>query len=113
MTGNSKKIILWDIERPQKPVQVWSGGHADEVEQIKWDPSGRLLASCSTDNRVCIWKTEQAQPAYIFEDFSPGCRINLVQWSSATPDLSLLAAGTHDGQIAIWNVNERQLCHKM
>jgi len=30
-------------------------GHTDEVNAIKWDPSGTLLASCSDDNTARIW----------------------------------------------------------
>jgi len=59
---------------------VWTGGHTAEVEQIKWDPTNRLLASCSTDNRVCLWKTEQSSPAHVFEDLRES--INQIQWSN-------------------------------
>ena len=83
---------------------MWTGGHTDEVEQIKWDPTCRLLASCSSDNRVCLWKSEQSSPAHIFEDFK--CRINQIQWSTASQTGAiLLAAGGQDGSIAVWNVN--------
>ncbi len=110
VTGNSKSIYLWNITTPQSPVQIWTGGHSDEVEQIKWDPSGRLLASCSSDNKVCLWKTEISGPAHVFEDFREV--INSIQWSNASNGDILLAAGGQEGTIAVWNVNERQLCYK-
>lgn len=30
-------------------------GHTDAINSVKWDPSGRLLASCSDDHTVKIW----------------------------------------------------------
>ena len=35
-------------------------GHADEVNAIRWDPSGGLLASCSDDHQVLIWQLGQS-----------------------------------------------------
>lgn len=31
-----------------RPIRAFQG-HADEVNAIKWDPTGSLLASCSDD----------------------------------------------------------------
>ena len=36
-------------------LEVFSG-HVDEVNAVKWDPSGTLLASCSDDGTAKIWK---------------------------------------------------------
>ncbi len=36
-----------------KPVKTFAG-HDDEVNAIKWDPSGRLLASCSDDRTAKV-----------------------------------------------------------
>mgnify|MGYP001431689503 CR=1 FL=1 len=41
------------------PLQVLVG-HADEVNAIRWDPSGSLLASCSDDHNVLIWQLGQS-----------------------------------------------------
>ena len=40
------------------PLQVLVG-HADEVNAIRWDPSGSLLASCSDDHNVLVWQLGQ------------------------------------------------------
>ena len=40
------------------PIQVLVG-HADEVNAIRWDPSGQLLASCSDDHNVFVWQLGQ------------------------------------------------------
>jgi len=41
------------------PLQVLVG-HTDEVNAIRWDPSGGLLASCSDDHNVFVWKLGQS-----------------------------------------------------
>lgn len=37
VTGKSKKIFLWNVQKPENPVQIWSG-HNEDVVQIQWDP---------------------------------------------------------------------------
>lgn len=56
VAGISKNIYLWSVDQPENPKQVWIG-HKDSVKQITWDSNGQLLASCSNDSLVCIWKT--------------------------------------------------------
>ncbi len=36
------------------PVKTFTG-HSNEVNAIKWDPTGQLLASCSDDMTIKIW----------------------------------------------------------
>ena len=89
------------------PLQIWTG-HKNDVEQISWDPTGTLLASCSRDTYVCIWKPEQNQPVLTFDKFS--CPINTIRWSNRGAESEanaepLLAVGGQDGFIFIWNVN--------
>jgi len=35
--------------------------HADEVNAVRWDPSGRLLASCSDDATAKVWAYDPAE----------------------------------------------------
>jgi WD40 repeat protein len=37
-----------------RPLKTYSG-HTDEVNAVKWDPSGTLLASCSDDCTAKVW----------------------------------------------------------
>lgn len=91
---------------------MWAGGHQGEVEQIKWDPSGQILASSSSDNLVCLWKPERATPVDFLNQFN--CPIKTIQWSNGTSqNNTLLAAGGEDGFIALWNINTQQLWNKL
>ena len=38
----------------RRPLHTYTG-HTDEVNAVKWDPSGTLLASCSDDCRAKVW----------------------------------------------------------
>ncbi|KAI8346554.1 WD40-repeat-containing domain protein [Mortierella sp. GBAus27b] len=40
------------------PLKVFEG-HKDEVNAIRWDPLGELLASCSDDKTAKIWSMSQ------------------------------------------------------
>lgn len=75
VTGKSKNIYLWDITAPLLPKMSWSvapspgSDQASEVEQIKWDPSGQILASTSVnDSTVSLWKPEKSTQAHVFTD---------------------------------------------
>ncbi|KAJ0785689.1 putative transcription factor WD40-like family [Helianthus annuus] len=41
-----------------RPVKAFAG-HQGEVNAIKWDPTGSLLASCSDDSTAKIWSLKQ------------------------------------------------------
>ena len=40
-------IKLWDLSL-KEPKQIFKG-HAGEVQQVKWDHAGSMLASCAED----------------------------------------------------------------
>ena len=42
----------------EQPVRKFTG-HKDEVNAVKWDPTGTLLASCSDDNTAKLWSLEK------------------------------------------------------
>jgi len=60
------------------PLQVLVG-HADEVNAIRWDPSGGLLASCSDDHQVLIWQLGQSVPVHRFSNHTE--EIYTIRWS--------------------------------
>lgn len=80
VTGKTKFIYLWSIENPKAPLYRWEG-HTQEVEMIAWDPYRRMLASCSTETYVCIWKPDSDQP-YLKYDKLPSPIIT-IKWSNA------------------------------
>nr|CAD1819467.1 unnamed protein product [Ananas comosus var. bracteatus] len=61
-----------------RPVKAFSG-HQGEVNAIKWDPTGSLLASCADDGTAKIWSPKQDKFLYDFKDHSK--EIYTIKWS--------------------------------
>jgi WD40 repeat protein len=101
-------IYLWNVDQPERPVQVWSGHHAD-IKQIQWDPAGNLLASCSTDPYAVVWSVNKATPVQMFSDLD--AHFNTIRWSNGGEGDPMLATGGEDGFIRIWNVATGNIVH--
>ena len=71
--------------------------HSSPVLRVCWSSPkyNNLLASCSVDGSVCIWKEEQSRFVKVFET-SFDCSVNSLAFS--TFDFCLLA-GCSDGQV--------------
>jgi len=90
-------------------------GHNDEVNAIKWDPSGTLLASCSDDYTAKVWSMKQDQ--YIHDLREHKKEIYTIKWSptgtgSSNPGAPLvLASASFDSTIRLWNPETGKCCH--
>ncbi len=105
-TDKTVQICRVGLARPIKTLT----GHADEVNAVKWDPSGTLLASCSDDCTAKVWDidSEGTEPKWDFKSHQQ--EIYTVKWSptgpgSKNPDkLLMLATASFDGSVRLWNV---------
>jgi len=92
-----------------KPVKVYRG-HVDEVNAVKWDPSGAFLASCSDDCTAKVWEvdSDRTEPLYDFTSHSQ--EIYTVKWSPTGPGSAnatsrrILATASFDGTVRLWDV---------
>mmetsp|Transcript_38573 Transcript_38573/g.82191 ORF Transcript_38573/g.82191 Transcript_38573/m.82191 type:complete len:511 (-) Transcript_38573:228-1760(-) len=90
-------------------------GHNDEVNAIKWDPSGQLLASCSDDFTAKVWSMKHDQ---CVQDLREHTReIYTIKWSPTGPGSNnpaanlVLASASFDATIRIWDPQTGKSIH--
>jgi len=95
----------------ERPLKTYTG-HTDEVNAVKWDPSGSLLASCSDDCTAKVWdvNSDRKDPMYDFKSHQQ--EIYTVKWAPTGPGSKnpnkkpLLATASFDGSVRLWNVQD-------
>ncbi|MFS7910271.1 putative transcription factor WD40-like family [Helianthus anomalus] len=65
-----------------RPVKAFAG-HQGEVNAIKWDPTGSLLASCSDDSTAKIWSLKQDTCLHDLKEHTK--EIYTIRWSPTGP----------------------------
>jgi len=112
--STDKCVNICQVGSPA-PLQTYVG-HTDEVNAVKWDPSGTLLASCSDDCTAKVWQwdgnlaigTHKKDPLWDFTKHEQ--EIYTVKWSptgpgSANPTKApMLATASFDGSVRLWSV---------
>eukprot|EP00188_Purpureofilum_apyrenoidigerum_P002220 Plantae.Rhodophyta-Purpureofilum_apyrenoidigerum.ctg2352.p1 GENE.Plantae.Rhodophyta-Purpureofilum_apyrenoidigerum.ctg2352~~Plantae.Rhodophyta-Purpureofilum_apyrenoidigerum.ctg2352.p1 ORF type:complete len:499 (+),score=65.89 Plantae.Rhodophyta-Purpureofilum_apyrenoidigerum.ctg2352:52-1548(+) len=81
-------------------------GHHDEINEIKWDPSGKLLASCSDDCTAKIWSIPGDEPVHDFREHTK--EIYSEKWCPNTNKTLMLATASFDTTVKLWDVNTGQ-----
>jgi len=100
----------------EKPVKTFKG-HTDEVNAIKWDPSGNLLASCSDDFTAKIWNMKKDTVMHDLNEHEK--EIYTIKWSPTGPGTSnpnqplVLATASYDATIKLWDVDSGKCLHTL
>ncbi|CAM9408411.1 unnamed protein product [Pylaiella littoralis] len=101
-TCSTDKAIHTCVVGEEYPRQTFTG-HSDEVNAIKWDPSGSLLASCSDDYTAKIWKMGQTPCVHNLEEHDK--EIYTIKWSPRPEKKLLLASASFDATVKLWDVH--------
>ncbi|XP_020698169.1 WD40 repeat-containing protein HOS15 [Dendrobium catenatum] len=99
-----------------RPVKAFAG-HQGEVNAIKWDPSGSLLASCSDDGTAKIWSLKHDKCLHDFRDHLK--EIYTIRWSPTSSGTNnpnqqlILASASFDSTIKLWEVEHGSLLYSL
>ncbi|XP_001599879.1 protein SEC13 homolog [Nasonia vitripennis] len=99
--SSDHSVKIFDLKNGSPSLVAELKGHQGPVWQIAWahPKYGNLLASCSYDRKVIIWK-ELSEWTKIYEHTVHDSSVNSIAWAPHEIGL-ILACGSSDGSISI------------
>ncbi|KNC47599.1 uncharacterized protein AMSG_02624 [Thecamonas trahens ATCC 50062] len=108
--SSDRSIYLCEVGNARPLVQFY--GHHDEVNNIAFDPTGQLLASCSDDHTAKIWTA--SSETCVLDLNAHRMEIFTVAWSPlATSGAQLLATASQDSTVKIWDITAKRCLYDL
>ncbi|RXK38139.1 glucose repression regulatory protein TUP1 [Tremella mesenterica] len=114
--AEDRQIRIWDIQK--KRIRHLLQGHMQEIYSLDFSRDGRFLVSGSGDKSARIWEIEKGQCVFDLriEDFihnETGPIDAGITSVALSPDGKLVAAGSLDTMVRVWNVNTGQQVERL
>uniref|UniRef100_A0A7C8ZQL1 Uncharacterized protein n=1 Tax=Opuntia streptacantha TaxID=393608 RepID=A0A7C8ZQL1_OPUST len=115
-TSSTDNMIYVCKVGENRPVKTFAG-HQGEVNCVKWNPTGSLLASCSDDNTAKIWSMKQ--DVYVHDLKEHSKEIYTIRWSPTGAETNnpnqqlVLASASFDSTVKIWDVELGKILHNL
>ncbi|KAK2080858.1 hypothetical protein QBZ16_000712 [Prototheca wickerhamii] len=89
-----------------RPVKVWRG-HTQDVNSVRWDAGGKLLASGSDDGTVRVWSLTSERALHVVPGHAQ--EVNCVRWGPG----DVLASAGADGLVQLFDAEAGEVVHRL
>lgn len=96
-------LFLWTPEKDKKPLARMTG-HQQLINDVRFSPDTRLLASASFDKSIKLWDGRTGK--FITTLRGHVSRVYQVSWSA---DSRLLCSGSSDSTLKVWDLKTKKL----
>ncbi|XP_076397285.1 notchless protein homolog 1 [Megachile rotundata] len=100
-------LFLWKPEKEKKPIARMTG-HQQLINDVKFSPNGRIIASASFDKSIKLWEANTGK--YITSLRGHVQAVYSVAWSA---DSRLLVSGSADSTLKVWCMKTKKLCQDL
>jgi WD40 repeat protein len=114
--GSGPEISDSETDEPWVRFHVWNSNskkltrtidaHRGSIWDINYSPDGKLVATASQDNTVCIWNTEDWSLLTKLTDHT-----NVVASARFSPDGCYLVTASDDETVKLWDTTSWELLH--
>ncbi|XP_076750219.1 notchless protein homolog 1 [Xylocopa sonorina] len=100
-------LYLWKPEREKKFIARMTG-HQQLINDVKFSPDGRIIASASFDKSIKLWESNTGK--YITSLRGHVQAVYSISWSA---DSRLLVSGSADSTLKVWSLKTKKLCQDL